>query len=614
MNIQRLHEISEDLGISEIASTLNELAGKDISENCPIVIPLVGEFSAGKTTLINALTDNHQLETATKPTTATIYEIYFGCENCHAEVFDAEGNIIKTVDNIEDLKNAELVDASLVKVYDTAKNVPSSVVVVDTPGLSAPDPRHRQALVDYLPKADGVLLVSDVNQQLTASLLNFIKTATLANRPIYLALTMCDLKAPSEVESARVYASQVSGIPINHIACISAYKGDMEELYHILADIQKDKSGILSKVNEYRYSEVKNQLLGIISQMLETSEPGVDLSEIIRQNKRKLNSLKSEIEATIESVQSEIETAGRDSARKFEDLIFDQLDAIAASNGNDYDSEARALLDSTIRIMFNEYKSTVQHIISKKAKESGSKDDSISLSGLLNIDLSDKELGAIPYNLNLNALGHEYDSKITTGVKIAAAVALTAAVVSTGGAAAGAAGSAGGAAAGAAGTAASGAQAAGAAVQLANTSINAGQVMQAASALGTLKTGADFISQANDKFGEIEAKNHEHSERGALESLVGTITDRSLGKPQRRRAIHSYIDDTLMPSYKQGLSNIESYIVRTFSEAVQEAASARLEELESAMKSAQKEQFESEETYKARIKQLKIYQKEIVNL
>ena len=100
MNIQRLHEISEDLGISEIASTLNELAGKDISENCPIVIPLVGEFSAGKTTLINALTDNHQLETATKPTTATIYEIYFGCENCHAEVFDAEGNIIKSVDNI----------------------------------------------------------------------------------------------------------------------------------------------------------------------------------------------------------------------------------------------------------------------------------------------------------------------------------------------------------------------------------------------------------------------------------------------------------------------------------------------------------------------------------
>ena len=588
MNIQRIIEISEDLGLSEITKSLQELSDKEEVSSCPIVFPLVGEFSSGKTTLINSLTDSRQLETATKPTTETIYEIYFGNDVSYAEVYDSEGNFERRVDDIKTLKNSELTNASLVKVFDTSYKISSSIVIVDTPGLSAPNPRHRQALVDYLPKADGVLLVSDINQQLTASLLSFIKTAKLANRPIFLVMTQCDLKAESEVEAARKYAVSVSGIPSENVVCVSAYKGNLDELYSLLSRIQSDKAQILNKVNAYRAEELKSQILNVLEQLIKTSEPNTDYSEVIREQQNKLNSLRREIEGVVEALTNDIEIISRDSTRKFEDQVFDQLDSLAASYGVNYDVEAKVLVDSTIRIMLNDYKVAIQNLLSHKARESFSTDGSIDLSGLMTIDLSMLKLEEMSYNLNLNDLGHRYDKAISVGVKITAAAVL----VSVGAANA-------------------------AAVKAVGTTVAEAVVKTCADAATTettttpktekVKRCIDFISQTSDKYGEVNKKD-----QGSLEKLVGIITDKAMGKPQRRRFIRQYIDSTLAPSYKNGLQSITTLVVKTISDAIQNTATSRLEELSAALRNLKQEQEENENAYKDRIYQLKSYQSELL--
>lgn len=85
MEIEKLIEISKEIGAESITKDLQFIEKKMNQSNCDLVLPLVGEFSSGKTTLINALTDSKKLETATKPTTSTIYEIHFGCNSCHAK-------------------------------------------------------------------------------------------------------------------------------------------------------------------------------------------------------------------------------------------------------------------------------------------------------------------------------------------------------------------------------------------------------------------------------------------------------------------------------------------------------------------------------------------------
>ncbi len=181
MNIDKILEIAVDLEFLDLAAEAENIRKKLSDENSLLVLPLVGEFSSGKTSLINALTDNKKLETATKPTTATIYVIHFGCKKCCATVF--ENGKETQVDDIAELKNDVYKDAQIINVFDTSTKVPSSTVIVDTPGLSSPERKHREVLTEFLPQADGIFLTVDVNQQITKSLTDFIGRLHCLNVP-----------------------------------------------------------------------------------------------------------------------------------------------------------------------------------------------------------------------------------------------------------------------------------------------------------------------------------------------------------------------------------------------------------------------------------------------
>ena len=98
IDINRLLQISDELGFKEISNRLSKIAKKQKAADCPLVLPLVGEFSSGKTTLINSLTDSKALETATKPTTATIFEVHFGAAKSKAIVLDDNGQSTEVTD------------------------------------------------------------------------------------------------------------------------------------------------------------------------------------------------------------------------------------------------------------------------------------------------------------------------------------------------------------------------------------------------------------------------------------------------------------------------------------------------------------------------------------
>ena len=259
-NIGKLIEIAEFLGLGNIVSELRMIDWRSKQENANLILPLVGEFSSGKTTLINALTDSKKLETATKPTTSTIYEVHFGCDSCHAKVLMEDG-VVQDVNDLAELKNDNLADAKVVTVFDTSKRVPATTILVDTPGLSSPEQKHRQTLVDFLPKADGIMLVIDINQQITKSLTDFIETMKLSRRPIYLILTKSDTKSAGDIEAAKKYISDNCQIPLKQLSVVSSATNSLDELYLLLDNIQKDKKEILKQVDGQRVKDIVKYLL-----------------------------------------------------------------------------------------------------------------------------------------------------------------------------------------------------------------------------------------------------------------------------------------------------------------------------------------------------------------
>ena len=623
-HIEFLKEVAQELGQQNILNGLNAIQKRASQQNANLLIPLVGEFSSGKTTLLNALTDSKKLETATKPTTATIYEIHFGCNKCEANVVLSDGQVAH-FDDLGELKNDQLSDAQIVTVFDTSTKVPSSTILVDTPGLSSPVVKHRQVLVDFLPSADAILLVVDINQQVTRSLTDFIDMIKLSKRPVYIVLTKSDTKSVSEIETAKQYIANNCKLPVQQVVVVSAAKDNMSELYALLETIQKSKNEILAKVDGQRIRDLAQILVNRVDEMLTASSSDDNLDMEIRRQQLDLDKIKRNINRLIDSMASDISEDGSKISRRFEDSMYEKLGALVASGSANMDNDALSVINNTASLLLSEYKNNIMGILKSKVQSAQGSDSEIPVESLMSIDLSEIQISGLNYNLDLNSMGHEYDGMIKTGVIAVAAVATVAAAVATAGAA-GAAGAAAGAAgtagtAGAAGTAAAAGTAgtAGAAgtvattvaaskaVDIIDTATDVGSIIYTRKMMKRIAKAEEFAGKAVDKYNKIEKAD----EKGILSSMVGFATERLLSKPQRVRAVRNYVDGTLAPEFKSQMENLSQSVVNMVRGGLQNDASEMIAQ-KTAMLNELKEQCSEHKAEFARRKEtLKQYKEKL---
>lgn len=624
MNIDRLIAISQDLGLLNEAAQLQLIKERSAHNDCELILPLVGEFSAGKTTLINALLESDKkLETATSPTTATLFEIHFGAERNYAQIITPDG-VTQEVDDFNSIKNEDVKDSLVINVYDTSKKIPSSIILVDTPGLSSPVAQHRQVLVDFLPSADAILLVVDINAQMTRSLTDFISTMQMAKRPFFLVITKCDTKSEQDVHNTVNYLAQEGKLPLKQVVCVSSQKGDMQQLYDLLASIQQEKGKILAQVNNQRIKNITNAMIGHIDEMLKASISDKELKQAIQEKELELRRINNKIDNMVNQSQVEIEDEKIRVNRQFEDTVFTRLDAIVSSKSSNYDTEAVATINSLASINLNEFKSAVNGIIMDHCMRKN--DTGIDLQSIQGIDLSQLNVEGLSYNLDLNTIGHEYDQHIALGVKVVGTVAAVAAVVATAGAAV--------PAAAATGTAEAGAAVASGAVEAGAAAMGAGEMaLGAASAIDTVtdigsmvsnartvsrvqqaiqlagEAGAQYsnINQINQTVGQQTGQN-----KGFIEGMVGFVTDKTWGKPQRRRAIHNYLDETLMPQFKNAMNSNCSQVVNKIRELLLNAAQVTIAEKKLALEELVKQHETQKEAFAQRLTSLRDYKNELL--
>ena len=599
-NASRILEIASSLEFKDLQKDLERIIERSKKANAELIFPLVGEFSSGKTTLLNALTDCKKLETATKPTTATIYELHFGCEKCSANVLTSNGQLEEY--DIDNLKNEVLKDATVVNIFDTSTRVPSTTILVDTPGLSSPDPKHKQTLVDFLPYADGILLVTDVNQQITRSLTDFIDTMKLSKKPIYLVITKCDTKSSSDLEAAKTYISDNCKLPIQQIACVSASKDDLHELYTLLDIIQKDKNDIVKKVDGQRVKNIVKEMLVRIEDLLKASSSDKDLDEAIRRQEYELNVINRNIERLIDDTKSEIEDKERSIVRNFEDTVSERLEVLVTGKSENFDADAVSAINNTASLLFNDYKVSIQRLLQEKAHSRRNTDYGISLRSLEEMDMSSYSISGLSYNLDLNSAGHQYDGWISTGVKVAAAVGAVVAVASTGG----------GAAVAAAATVDN-------AVDVADTVSDVGSIVSNNRTVDRIERVVSLAGKASDQFDTIDGYNQRAGQqvganKGIVESMVGFVTDKTWGKPQRKRAIRNYMDNSLMPDFKREITVVGNQLIANIRISLQEEASETIDAKRSSLEKLKQERKDKKDAYNQRINQIRDYKHELMTL
>jgi len=182
------------------------------------ILAVVGEFSSGKSFLLNALLGKVQheerlgskriiglLATDINPSTATITELSYAHEEIatahypdgreeriplgRLSRFVAVGDEAKVHDATGDERGAP----DLVRVGVDSAFLRNGFVVADTPGLASINPAHRRATLAYLPGADAVLYLIDTQQPFTDGDASFLGIVRRYIESIFIVQTKIDL-------------------------------------------------------------------------------------------------------------------------------------------------------------------------------------------------------------------------------------------------------------------------------------------------------------------------------------------------------------------------------------------------------------------------------------
>lgn len=486
-------------------------------------------------------------------------------------------------------------NSELVRVYDTSTRVHKGTILVDTPGLSSNDPRHKLALTSYLPMADAILLVTDVNQQLTKSLIDFVNNTKLVEKPMFLVITKCDTKTKNEVSEVKKYISDNINIPIENVICISALTDDMDELYTLFNNIQKKKNEIVTKAINTKMASIAKYMSGIIDELIKNSTNDSELDDKIRNLQRELNQTGRNIDRLISDASSRITEKGQECTNKFHDNVFTRLDSIIQSQGRDCDAAVFTAVNTIAQTVLQQYKKDIQYILVNMARERQHSINSVPLQSLETLDLSNIALNGLTYNLNLSSLGHEYDTTISGVVKV-----VSAATIVIGGFAA---------IKGTAGEAAAAAKT----IDMVDTATDVASMASNIKTRNRINKAMEFAQNVDKSMADIETwsnktgAKYSEQKRDIIETGVSWITDKFWGKPQRRRAINEYIDSQLVPEFSFQISNIGSDLTRTIGQLLHDEAQVNLSIVENNLKQLEEERNTESEKFKQRIKQLTEY-------
>ena len=165
------------------------------------IVCIVGEFKQGKSSLVNGLLGQTLCPVDDDLATSALTLLRYG---------DEPGAVVRR--KVDDQAVAERVDIGAVADWATEQgnpgnrqqverveiSVPSAMlkqglVLVDTPGMGGLGAGHAAATLSFLPFADGLVLVSDASQELSAPEIAFLRQASELCPTVLLAQTKIDL-------------------------------------------------------------------------------------------------------------------------------------------------------------------------------------------------------------------------------------------------------------------------------------------------------------------------------------------------------------------------------------------------------------------------------------
>ena len=368
---RRLIEIQEKYGLDSEESRKMLYSIDSYRVNTPVV----GNFSTGKSSMINAVIGRQLLSVEITPETAVPTEIYYG--NNRVFQHDKTAVVERTIEELP-LKGLTIQTTDLVKIeYENEflKEI-RTVNIVDLPGFDTNFELHNRAIDQYLPNSLAYLLVVSSDEPvIKESVSDFLKELKVYNMPVYVVITKCNRLDEEELEECKKLLKKMVGKIVERddvkVACVDSY-GDVkiDELKDILREIQSQTGRIF--VNKYTKALRSTSMLTEVYLIERIDKASLSTSRL-EQEQEKVEKKMQALSVDIEREKTNFDRQAKVCINTIRERIKSDLEAslptISAmiENGSDITEKINAVVRRSVRIGINtefepKLKKYVEHI------------------------------------------------------------------------------------------------------------------------------------------------------------------------------------------------------------------------------------------------------------
>ena len=209
-----------------------------------LLIPVIGAFSAGKSSLLNAFMGRSHLPVAITPETALATELHYGSDE-YVEAVGADGKVQKFL--LKDFAQitARASEFQYLRAYINSESLKSiqPLVLVDMPGFDSPLDAHNEAITLFRDRgAHFVFLTSVEEGGLHKQALRQMREVLDLGRRFSVCLSKSDLKPESQVKEIQAHIADQLTTEVGDMGDVIALNQEnaQQQLSKLVSDIDPE--------------------------------------------------------------------------------------------------------------------------------------------------------------------------------------------------------------------------------------------------------------------------------------------------------------------------------------------------------------------------------------
>ncbi len=320
-----------------------------------LVIPIVGNFSAGKSTLLNRFLGSSVLPTGITPETSLATELHYSA-NERIEAFSNNDEKAESFELNEQSFEAIKDNAtkySYLKVYlnNEALKDSAPLVFVDMPGFDSPISSHTHAILEYLERGVHFVILTSVEEgSLTKRMVRELKNLLEFDKGLSFILSKTDLRTPSQAEEVSHYIQEQIQDHLDLTTHLIRSDKDNNALLEVADKIDAEKlfSALYLKRLKFLNSQLQNSLKSVIKSFDYSKEKALEEIQALDLGVKDIEKTYEKLRANLEEEYSSVAVGSV--VKKVIEEIREQKSYLASltNRPNEFNSEIESIMQQSL--------------------------------------------------------------------------------------------------------------------------------------------------------------------------------------------------------------------------------------------------------------------------